>query len=219
MMIKLREIVPQAQLLVIHAELPGVDWEGIPAHIEATVQGLPVIYCRNENKTFIEMVERRGKFPGAQQRQCTSDLKRDPIDRTIRRYLKANPQFNGLVVSCMGLRAQESSDRAKRAVLKLSKRNSIAGREWYEWNPIHAMTTDAVFACIAAAGEQPHEAYAKGMSRLSCCFCIMACKADLQTAARLQPALYAQLVALEKSIGHTMNMAGKGLEEITGITA
>jgi 3'-phosphoadenosine 5'-phosphosulfate sulfotransferase (PAPS reductase)/FAD synthetase len=219
MTIKLKKMIPAKQLLVIHAELPESDWDGLREHIESTLGDLPVIYCRNNNKTFLEMVERRGMFPSKQQRQCTSDLKRDPIDREIRRYLKSHPEFNGLVVSCMGLRAQESSDRAKAPVLSLNKRNSVAGREWYVWNPIHEMKIEAVLATIAAEGQTLHPAYAAGMTRLSCCFCILASQGDLRTAARLKPDLYKRYVNLEKKIGHTMAMDGRGLEEVTGIAA
>lgn len=219
MMIKLREIVPVAQLLVIHAELPDVDWEGIREHIDATIGGLPLVVCRNENKTLLEMVERRGMFPSPQQRQCTSDLKRGPIEREVRRYLKANPQFGGLVVNCMGLRAEESPARSKLSTLKLNGRNSVAGREWHDWLPIHAMTKESVFKVIAAAGQTPHPVYAMGMSRLSCCFCIMANREDLRTAARLKPDLYRRYVELERKIGHTLSMEGRSLEEVTGIVA
>lgn len=45
---------------------------------------------------------------------------------------------------------------------------------------------DQVFGVIRDAGQTPHPAYAIGMSRLSC-ICIMASRADLRTAARLQP--------------------------------
>ena len=80
-----------------------------------------------------------------------------------------------------------------------------------------------MFALIARAGQQPHPAYAAGMTRLSCCFCIMASRQDLTTAARLVPALYARYVATEKRLGQTMMMpkAGvkQGLEEITGVKA
>lgn len=219
MAILLRRLVPDNQLLVIHADLGGVEWPGNVDHIKATLPGLPLIVCRNENKTFLEMVERRGKFPSPQQRQCTSDLKRNPIEREIRRYLKANPHFNGLVVNCMGMRAEESPGRAKLQTLKLNRGNSVAGREWYDWLPIHRLTTTEVFAMIREAGQEPHPVYKAGMTRLSCCFCIMASKADLQTAARLNPALYRRYVELEKKIGHTMNMAGTGLETVTGIPA
>jgi DNA sulfur modification protein DndC len=164
-------------------------------------------------------VERRGMFPSPQQRQCTSDLKRGPIDREIRRYLAAHPEFQGRVVNCMGMRAQESAQRAKAATFKRSERNSVAGREWFDWLPIHDMTAAEVFDTIRAAGEKPHWAYAAGMSRLSCMFCVMASAHDLRTAARLNPEAYAERVALERRIGHTISMDGRSLEDVTGIRA
>ena len=222
MLIELRKIIPAGQLLLIHADLPGVDWEGIREHIEGTAGELPLIVCRAV-KTFFDMVEHRGAFPTPQLRQCTSDLKRGPIEREIRRYLAKHPEFRGLVVNCMGLRAAESSSRAKLETFKLNRKNSVAGREWYDWLPIHEMATAEVFATIARAGQQPHPAYAAGMTRLSCCFCIMASKQDLRTAALLKPELFAKYVATEKRLGQTMMMprggVKQGLEEITGINA
>jgi DNA sulfur modification protein DndC len=210
--------VPADQLLVVHAELPGEEWEGTLAHVKATIGATPLVLAV-ATKTFEQMVERRGMFPSPQQRQCTSDLKRDPIDREIRRYLKANPRFGGLVVNAMGMRAQESPARSKLVPVKVSKRNSVAGRTWLEWLPIHDLTADQVFATIAAAGQSPHWAYAAGASRLSCMFCIMASQRDLQVAAAHNPDAYRARVALEKRVGHTINMGGKGLEEVTGVAA
>jgi len=222
MLIELRKVIPAAQLVLIHADLPEVDWPGIREHIDATAGGLPLIVCRAV-KTFFQMVEHRGAFPTPQLRQCTSDLKRGPIEREIRRYLGRHPEYRGLVVNCMGLRAAESASRARAEVFKRSSKNSVAGRDWYDWLPIHAMSTAEVFATIAAAGQTPHPAYAAGMTRLSCCFCIMASKQDLRTAAQLKPELFARYVATEKRLGQTMMMpkAGVklGLEEITGVKA
>jgi len=223
MCIELRKVIPAVQLLVIHADLPEVDWPEIREHIEATIGGLPLIVCRAP-KTFFEMVERRGMFPSPSLRQCTSDLKRNPIEREIRRYLVNHPEFRGLVVNCMGMRAAESSSRAKLVTFKRNLKNSVAGRDWYDWLPIHSLSTPQVFATIADAGQQPHWAYAAGMTRLSCCFCIMASQADLSTAARLRPDLYRRYVETERRIGHTFlmpkrNCAPRGLEEVTGIAA
>jgi 3'-phosphoadenosine 5'-phosphosulfate sulfotransferase (PAPS reductase)/FAD synthetase len=222
MFLKLQARVPAAQLLVIHADLPGVDWPGLQEHIRATIGSTPLIVCRAV-KTFLEMVEQRQMWPSPKYRQCTSDLKRGPIEREIRQYLKAHPEFGGLVVNCMGMRAQESTSRAKLEALKLNAKNSAAGREWYDWLPIHDMLVDEVFATIKAAGQEPHAAYAAGMSRLSCCFCIMASKADLTTAARLNPTLYREIVANERRIDQTLAMPVGGerkfLPEITGIEA
>ena len=81
MTLKLGELVPRRQLLVIHADLPGVDWEGLVDHIDATAFGLPILVAR-AGKTFLEMVEHRGMFPSPANRQCTSDLKRVPSPRS-----------------------------------------------------------------------------------------------------------------------------------------
>jgi 3'-phosphoadenosine 5'-phosphosulfate sulfotransferase (PAPS reductase)/FAD synthetase len=221
MMIKIRELVPHDQIVVIHAELPEVEWEGTLEHAEKSAGNLPFLTCRS-GKTFFDMVEHRQMFPSPQYRQCTSDLKRAPIEKAIRHYLKDNPQYNGLIVNCMGLRAEESSSRSKATVFKLNARNSKAGREWYDWLPIHDMLIGEVFDTIHGAGEEAHWAYAAGMSRLSCCFCIMSSRDDLITAAKLNPELYARVVETENRIGHTMTMPRKGeeprtLEEITGI--
>lgn len=220
----LRQLVPASQILVIHAELPEVDWPGIVEQVLRDAVGLPVIITR-ATKTFFEMVEHRGFWPSPQQRQCTSDLKRGPIEREIRRYLKSHPEYRGLVVSCMGLRAGESASRAKRATLQFSRRNSKAGREWYDWLPIQGLHTLEVLGTIADHSPAPlHWAYQEGMSRLSCCFCIMASRQDLATAARLRPGLYRRYVETEGRLDQTLLMpVGKGerrgLEAVTGIMA
>jgi 3'-phosphoadenosine 5'-phosphosulfate sulfotransferase (PAPS reductase)/FAD synthetase len=210
--------VPKAQLLLIHADLGEVEWGGNVAHIRATAPDLPLVVARPETG-FFDMVERRGMFPSPSVRQCTSDLKRGPIEREVRRHLRAHPEHDGLVVSCMGLRAEESAARSKKAPLTFSARNSKAGRTWYDWLPILTWTLPAVWLAIRSAGETPHPVYAAGMSRLSCRFCIMANRADLTTAARLSPALYAKYVATERRLGFTLSPSRRGLEEITGITA
>lgn len=218
MLIRLRRLIPRRQLLIVHADLGRVEWTGAIEHIEATADGLPLIVAR-ARRDLLQMIRERRMFPSPQQRQCTSDLKRGPIEREIRRFLKAHPEFNGRVVNCMGLRAEESAARKRRVAWQRSTRNSKAGREWFDWLPIKDMTMTEVFETIAAAGQKPHPVYAAGMRRFSCCFCIMACVEDLTTAAHLNPPLYREYVALERETGHTLSMSGKGLEEITGVVA
>jgi len=184
MTIFLQRHVPAAQLILVHADLPEVDWPGIEDHIRSSHPGMRLEVCR-ATKTFFEMVERRGMFPSPKYRQCTSDLKRGPIEKVIRRLLHQGRGRGYLVVNCMGMRAEESSSRAKLQTLKLNTRNSGNVREWYDWLPIHSWSADQVFETIYSAGQQPHPAYAAGMTRLSCCFRIMASRQDLRTAARL----------------------------------
>lgn len=219
--------VPAAQLVVVHADLGRVEWSGAQEHIRATIGGTPLMVCRSR-RDLLQMIRERGMFPSPQQRQCTSDLKRGPIERTIRHRVKARASAGiaspGLVVNCMGMRAEESPGRAKLTTFKLNTGNSKAGREWYDWLPIHDWLVGDVFATIAAVGQQPHPVYAKGMTRFSCCFCIMASEHDLRTAARLNPSLYREYVELERTTGQVMLMPSKTrgrrtLEEVTGIPA
>jgi len=224
MLIRLLEIVPPAQLLVVHATLGHVEWPGALEHARdgAERSGLPFIVARAP-KTFIEMVEHRARtypgvpaFPQASNRQCTSDLKRDPIMREVRRYAKARGITN--IVTCMGMRAQESPKRAKLPMWSRSARGSVAGREWFEWLPIQHLTTEEVFEVIALAGEKPHPAYAAGNERLSCVFCILGSANDARNGAVHNPDLYAEYVALEERTGYTMHQSRKSLVQLTGLT-
>lgn len=238
--------VPSSQIVSVHADLGAVEWAGAVGHILATSKE-PLHICKAP-KTLLGMVEHNQRrhaaagtpekpvWPSPSQRQCTSDLKRGPIERTIRgltRERQAKGIENwGLVVNCMGMRAQESASRKKLVPFQFSKRNSKAGREWYDWLPIHEWTEAQVFGAIAAAGQRPHRVYELGMRRFSCVFCIMATEEDLKTAARLatehpellnDPHLYRKYVSLERSTGQVMLMPKNGvkrtLEEVTGILA
>lgn len=218
-LIKLLEIIPACQLLVVHASLGPMEWPGALelAQQQAEAAGLPFIVAK-AGKTLLEMVERRFEsrpevpsWPSASTRQCTSDLKRGPIQREVRRYAKANG-FK-VIVNCLGLRAEESPGRAKRkAFSRMSISNSVL--TWYEWLPVHEMTVEEVFGAIAAAGQQPHYAYAEGNERLSCVFCIMASKGDLRSGRRHHPQLLQQYDAMEKRTGYTMHMSRIPLVEL-----
>ena len=50
---------------------------------------------------------------------------------------------------------------------------------------------------IHTSGVRYHNAYDKGMERLSCCFCVLASRKDLTIAARHNPDLAAEYVAVE----------------------
>ena len=213
MTIALRAIVPRDQLVLVHAPLGRLEWPGTLAHIRRTSDGLPLILARAATAPMAA-IRRRKMWPSPSLRWCTSDWKRSPVERELRRYLCANPRFGGRIVSCMGMRADESARRAKQPSVKYSERNSKAGRRWTDWLPIHGWDEDRVFRCIAEAGERPHWVYRAGMSRCSCSFCIMASDADLRRAAQLRPDLAAEYVAVEDEIGHAFRTDGRTLKEI-----
>jgi DNA sulfur modification protein DndC len=202
-----RKLVPDQQIVVMHANLGEVEWPGVVDHIRANcVHQVNVVGAA---KSFFDMVRRRHAtrpdapcWPSPSTRQCTSDLKRDPLQKFMRADMKERGAL--LAVNCVGLRAQESSGRAKQLPLKLNKSMSKAGREVYDWLPIHQLTTVEVFAAIAEAGQEPFWAYQDGNDRLSCMFCIMGCKSDLKHAARVRPDLYQAYLDLEAETGYTM---------------
>lgn len=225
MMIRLLQRVPTAQLLVMHASLGVAEWHGALEHAQqqAEAAGIPFMVAKAK-KSFMEMVERRyavrpgpnsSCWPSASNRQCTSDLKRDPIQREVRGYAKAKGFTK--VVTCLGIRAAESPGRANRSSFQVNKRGTVRGRDWYEWLPIRGMSTQEVRRTIAATGQTPHSAYLAGNQRLSCVFCIMGSPRDLANGARHRPELLAQYLEVEARTGYTMHQSRKPLQELVDI--
>ena len=214
MYVLIKEKVPHDQIVVVHANLGEVEWSGVIDHIKANIYH-PLNVVRAE-KTFLGMVEKRGMWPSPAYRQCTSDLKRGPIFKFIRNDLKSRGAT--IAINCMGLRAEESSARAKRKPLTYNKQESVDGRvvrHVWDWLPVFDMTTEEVFQTIRDHGQEPFWAYRKN-ERLSCVFCIMGSVNDLRHGAEQNPQLFRKYVELEKLIGHTMFMRGKepiGLED------
>lgn len=224
MLIRLLEVVPRAQMVVIHASLGDVEWPGAleQAQEGAKVADLPFVVAR-AGKDLLGMVVARHasrpevpSWPSAAHRQCTSDLKRGPIEREVRRL--ARERGTSVVVNCMGLRAEESPGRAKKEAWRRNDRLSVSGREWFDWLPIHHLATAEVFETIAAAGQEPHPAYALGNQRLSCVFCILSNASDLRNGAIRNPDLYAQYVDLERRTGYTAHQSRKSMVELTGLS-
>lgn len=209
--------IPDDQMIVVHANLGEVEWPGVIEHIETNISHkLNVVRA---GKTFLEMVERRYQarpevpsWPSPQHRQCTSDLKRGPIQKFIRHAMKERGSL--IAVNCMGLRAEESSARAKLNPWKWNKTLSKAGRTVHDWLPIHDWKISRVWREIAQAGQQPFHAYAEGNERLSCMFCIMGCDNDLRNAARLNPELAQKYIDLEERTGYTMFASGSLAEKL-----
>lgn len=153
MTIRLAGCLPKAQMVIVHSHLPGVEWDGVKEHILNTRLGIDTHFVQ-AGKTFFEMVDRRQKFPSPATRQCTSDLKRGPIQKFINNYIKEKGFTK--VVNCMGLRAQESPGRAKKEVFRHRPDLSAKGREQYEWLPIHHFDISEIWLTISRANQLPH---------------------------------------------------------------
>lgn len=219
---KIRKLVPYNQIVVVHADLGRVEWTGVHDHIRSNVDhSVNVVRAVKKDggeKTLLGMVEERGMWPSSSCRQCTSDLKRGPIMKFIRQYMRSRSSSIH-AVNCMGLRSEESTARAKKLSFRFNANESCNHRKVWDWLPIFDLTTVEVFQAIADAGQRPFWTYERN-ERLSCVFCIMGSLNDLRHGADKNPELYREYVELEKRIGHTMFMRGKepiSLEEHVGI--
>ena len=135
-------------------------------------------------------------------RYCTSDLKRGPISRWLR-----NTFPSGNVICGMGLRAEESSARAKRQTFRLRKDSSAPtkGRFVYDWLPIHDWTEADVWDCIRQHGDIAHPAYRleRPNQRLSCALCVLASLNDLINGAVHNPDTYREYCRIEAVTGYS----------------
>lgn len=195
-----------ARLVVVHADLGRVEWKGTRelAEAQALLYGLRFEVVRRSQNDLLDHIEARGKFPSSAARYCTSDHKRGPIRTLMTRLVRELALDRPVkILNCMGLRAQESSARAKKVPFRFDASASTkTTRHVWEWLPILDMTLTEVWDDIRASGVPHHPAYDLGMPRLSCCFCVLAPKSALVLAAQHNPELAAEYAAVEVRIGH-----------------
>jgi 3'-phosphoadenosine 5'-phosphosulfate sulfotransferase (PAPS reductase)/FAD synthetase len=145
--------------------------------------------------------ESRG-FPGFGTRYCTSEFKTAEVAGWTTQWAKAARQSGEVkgrparILQTLGLRAQESGDRAKKGfgVHKKFSRN----QENYRWLPIQMLSTQEVWDVIAASGISHHPAYDVGFRRLSCRLCPLAGDEDLALAALTYPQHADEVRAIER---------------------
>jgi 3'-phosphoadenosine 5'-phosphosulfate sulfotransferase (PAPS reductase)/FAD synthetase len=164
--------------------------------------GLELHVVRSSTKTFLTMAQKRGMFPGMNERQCTSDLKRDPIVKWIRNNVK-----DPLVINCSGIRSEESSKRKKIKKLKRNLRETNSKRTIWDWCPIKDWTEEDVLAFLAVRQLPLHPVY-KYLRRFSCRVCIFMTLADLQAVQLHDPEAIQTIHTIEQEIGFSFKPEG-----------
>lgn len=164
--------------------------------------GLPLHVAKSETKTLLSMAEARGKFPGMKQRQCTSDLKRDPIAKWTRQNVK-----DPVIINCIGIRSEESSDRKKAKKLKRNKRETNGVRTVWNWNPIKDWTEIQVRKYLADRGLPLHPVY-QYLNRFSCRVCIFMSQHDVRQVQKHDPEAIDIIKTLERRINFHMTADG-----------
>ena len=210
--------IPLDRIVVVHADLGRVEWQGTRALAEehARHYGLRFEVVSRPQGDLLDHVEAKGKWPGFSTRYCTSDHKRDQVLKLFTRLVAetnaTRPKVRGVkraqvrILNCIGLRADESRERAKLPPFCKNDKASNGKRAVYDYLPVFRYTVAQVWARIAQAGTRAHEAYALGMPRLSCCFCIYAEKPALVLAGTHNRELLAEYVRVERKIGHTFKI-------------
>lgn len=193
------------RITVLHNDLGEVEWPGTAelAREQAEHYDYRFEMRHRTQGLLLEQIEARGMWPSAKARYCTSDQKRGPARKLITQLVaELGLDRQARVLYCLGLRAQESSGRAKKPVLAIDQAATSGVREVTTWHPILHWSESQVWDRIKASGVRYHEAYDQGMKRLSCSFCVLATREDLECAARLRPEMAAKYEALEQRMGH-----------------
>ncbi len=198
--------VDLGRVVVVHADLGRVEWEGTKelARAQAQRYGLRFEVVHRDQDLLDQIVE-RGMFPDSQNRYCTSDQKTAQVHKLFTRLARETGGKGVRILSCLGIRAQESPARAKKNPFETEKKPSNKTKTVHRWLLIFHWTVEDVWNEIRTGetSDLAHHAYASGMTRLSCCFCVFASKGDLAISARENRNVLAEYARAENLIGHT----------------
>lgn len=193
----LKKIDYSGTRVIIHADLGRIEHVESIGHVRALADFIkwPLIITRREKGDLLDRYEQRwrdncrryallecvtliGPFPAVHNgRFCTSELKVAPILQTLSKQFSART-----VVSCVGLRAEESTERAAKPIFRQNLKFTRRTRG-YDWHPIHSTMVERVFLIHKQSGFPLHPQYSRGNSRLSCSACFIASENDLRTGA------------------------------------
>ena len=229
----------------IHADLGRIEWKeshhmcvamanelNRPLHIVRRTDGLGLVELWKRRMVQL-MGQNKPFWSSSASRYCTSDTKRDPINKFLRNC------GHDFVISCEGIRAAESTKRGKMEPLQIrwnitstfykgmTVEQAIAAytpgkRLALTWFPIFNMSISEVWATYGNTIEQLHQfraeykatgivnpawkfhpAYVYGNERVSCTFCVLACGGDLAVGAVHYPELLQELIDMEIESGFT----------------
>jgi len=209
---------PRDRRMAIHADLGRAEWASTPTFVEqiAALAEMPLSVVRRAAGDLVDRWHQRfengkrryealetynliGPWSSASLRFCQSEMKAAVIGPAVARM-----HAGQRIISVLGLRRDESHNRASIPIAKADQRFAKAGNRkgtvMSLWHPIADWSAADVFRAHVLFGVPLHEAYtAWGSTRLSCRYCIFASLHDLRasTAAPLNADVYRELVALE----------------------
>jgi 3'-phosphoadenosine 5'-phosphosulfate sulfotransferase (PAPS reductase)/FAD synthetase len=197
------------RVVAVHCDLKRAEWAGTRelAERQAARYGVRFEVVTRKQGDLVDHIRARGLWPSSTARYCTSDHKRGQVYTLLTQLAKESREAGtprARMLNIIGYRAEESPARAKKEAKSyfLNKRASNGRREVWDWYPVISWTETQVWDLIRSEGLESHRAYALGMPRLSCVFCVFAPKAALELAGRHNPELLQTYVDLEDEMGH-----------------
>lgn len=158
-----------------HKEYLLREWpkQGIP---DSVVEEAALLHEPTGNP-FLDLCISKGRFPSRKAQFCTDELKTIPITfQVVGPMLRAGP-----VLQWLGIRADESSVRAKQPRFNRHEAGSMV------WRPIFQWSVEDVWAQHRKHGLAPNPLYAMGMGRVGCMPCINCRKSELREIAQRFP--------------------------------
>jgi 3'-phosphoadenosine 5'-phosphosulfate sulfotransferase (PAPS reductase)/FAD synthetase len=126
---------------------------------------------------YLDLCITKSRFPSRMAQFCTGELKEIPITtQVVGSMLREGP-----VLQWLGIRADESRNRAKQPRFNHHESGSMI------WRPIFRWTVEDVWAQHRKHGLRPNPLYAMGMGRVGCMPCINCRKSELRAIAELFP--------------------------------
>lgn len=139
---------------------------------------------------YLDLCILKGRFPSRKAQFCTEELKTLPITlQVVLPMLQAGP-----VLQWLGIRADESANRAKQPRFNRHESGS------YLWRPIFRWSVEDVWAIHRKHGLAPNPLYALGFSRVGCMPCINCRKGEVRLAADLFPEHVARIRRWEEIV-------------------
>lgn len=127
---------------------------------------------------YLDLCISKGRFPSRMAQFCTGELKEIPIVTQVVFPMLAE----GPVLQWLGIRADESRNRAKQP--RFNRHDSGC----YVWRPIFRWTVEDVWKQHAKHGIPPNPLYAMGANRVGCFPCINCRKEELRLIGERFPA-------------------------------
>lgn len=233
MLIVLRELGISGKLIGCHQDVGRWEWRQSQPFCQQLCDeaGISLVIQSRDEDLHARVIRRMQErpevppFPSSAARYCTAGWKRDVFDKWVR----AN--YDSMLVSALGLRAQESKGRAKKPSCS-DRRSHTKNRMVVDWHPILDMDLAEVWRLIGYSldelaelqahgrnqvfelgrdldevwretGFKAHPAYLVGNERVSCAMCVLASRNDIENGVRLNPELAHSVAKIEQESGFT----------------